>query len=229
MVGSDTDLDYLDRAARHFDATAGFAVGGVGYWQCVRPGESLELADGATISNYGNEDAFIKLDANGSLWQEGGNRLELVGGNSHTVPKVSYPPLPVIERPVPVTATAISVAEENAEAWAETDYPKLMRAKIDIDLERCYQATIKAKDEIIAALNADISKLLAINGAEYGRANRAEEESRNLHDRLMHACEELDRLKNGEPDKPSTRDMSRLGHFGESHAKNGLSLFDRYY
>lgn len=41
--------------------------------------------------------------------------------------------------------------------------------------------------------------------------------------------ERIARLEAKEPPKPNTRDTSRLGHFGEATAKQGLALFDRYY
>lgn len=169
-------------------------------WQCVWPGEGLTLANGAHISNHGDSEAYFRLDGNGDLYQ---------GSEIITICRL--------------------------------------------------QATIKAKDEIIAGLRDELRHAEdRIDAANMACRSALEARDRHKQDselrgtglsvlteankdlwtkldmqtaetaQCMARIKELEAKLAGKAE-PNTRDMSRLGHFGESHAKNGLSLFDRYY
>lgn len=199
----------------------------------IGPRSAKTFADGSHFLNGSNMTAEILLHESGGKTV---NYLE-------SIRPASYPPVPQIKQPEAITAT------EAAQWMRENGGIRELQAKI-----KAKDETIAKLQADNARLNQALWDALDIDGSVIrqnkelaAKLDQAEEESRNLHDALMAANEALDmqtaetmacmeRIKQLEaelaslrPAKPNTRDMSRLGHFGESHAKNGLSLFDRYF
>lgn len=253
MVGSDTDLDYLDRAARHFEGMAQIKREGEPYH--ADPGHPIN--GGREFETYGIPMSKFVLDTQGAYYGGGGSAGASPGygsgGGNGGCYVASYPPVPQIKQPEAITATeALQAPELNEANLAQllTDlgriYPggaKIRMGKAELEAQLAvYQAAKDCEANKAAAEHFRLAAEEAIKQAnerfqQYVDANeRAIDLQTQLDMQTAETLSCLERIKELEAqlgqkaeNKPNTRDMSRLGHFGESHAKNGLSLFDRYY